>query len=115
MQNPDRSKLSSPLSGQQDSRRAASTRLVTIIAALHGKCFALLVPTDLDKQRHFGDIAHLAEVLGPRDRREMLALRPREKRRLISGLTRAQSGEDVNRQQAGLLARLALLLERSLD
>lgn len=86
-----------------------------LVGALYGKCSALLVPTDIDKQRHLGDIARLAEVLGPRDRRDMLALRSRERRRLISGLTRAQSGEDVNRRQADHLARLALLLQRSLD
>lgn len=85
-----------------------------LVGALYGKCSALLVPTDVDKQRHLGDIAHLAGVLGPRVRREMLSLSPRERRRLISGLTRAQSGEDVNGRQADELARLTLLLERSL-
>lgn len=85
-----------------------------LVGALYGKCSALLVSLDLDKARHLGDIAALAAAIGPNDRRELMALRPRERRRIIHGLTKAQSSDDATDRQRRMLARLSELLTSSL-
>lgn len=85
------------------------------VGALYGKCSALLVSLDLSKDRHLSDIAALAAVVGPSDRRELLKLRRRERRRIIHGLTRAMGSGDVSDSQRQVLGRLSALLTSSLD
>lgn len=86
-----------------------------LVGALYGKCSALLVTLDPSKDRHLGDIAALTEVVGPRDRRQMLQLRSRERRRLSYGLRRATHSVDVTDAQRTTLRRLSELLDSSLE
>lgn len=86
-----------------------------LVGGLYGKCSALLVSLDLSKDRHLSDIAALAAVVGPNDRRELLKLRRRERRRIIHGLTRAMGSDDVSDSQRQVLDRLSALLTSSLD
>lgn len=85
-----------------------------LVGALYGKCSALLVSLDTDKDRHLSDIAALATVVRPRDRRQLLELSRKERRRIISGLTRAVGSEDVTDSQRPTLERLSRLLDSSL-
>lgn len=85
-----------------------------LVGALYEKCSALLVPLDLNKDRHLGDIEALASVLAPDDRRDLLRLRHRERRRIASGLRQAGQLTGLNERQKSNLGRLESLIVRSL-
>ena len=86
-----------------------------LVGALYEKCSALLVSLDRDKERHLGDIGSLATLVAPQDRRELLGLRRREKRRLMHGLSCSRSRPGVDDRQAFVLEGLVALLRASLE
>ncbi len=81
-----------------------------VIGALYEKCSALLVPLDVDKSRHHQDIALLASFVGPGERRTMLALSRRQRRRLVQGMASAAESGAVDRGDQDSLRRLVDLL-----
>lgn len=81
-----------------------------LVGALYGKCSALLIPLDANKARHLEDIAALADILGPHDRRELLHLRRRQRARVIFGLRRTLDQVDLDARGTHRLARLIELL-----
>lgn len=86
-----------------------------LVGALYEKCSALLVPLDTDKERHLTDIGLLTELVAPDDRRQLLALRPREKQRVIRGLRRASVLHGIDARRVFLMGRLEELLQNSID
>lgn len=89
-----------------------SVRRPNLIGALYEKCSALLILMDSDKARHLGDIALLPELVAqsPRDRRELLALNPKQLKRVRSGLVRAREGGDLGAHSVTRLQGLERLV-----
>ena len=85
-----------------------------LVGALYEKCSALLISLDLDKDRHLSDIAMLAALLSPTDRRDLLGLRRRERDRVRNGLARAQVARDLDRREVRRLEQLERLLASTL-
>ncbi|MGO1925956.1 MAG: hypothetical protein ACTH1T_09965 [Brachybacterium tyrofermentans] len=81
-----------------------------LVGALYEKSSALLIPLDANKTRHLEDIAALADILGPGDRRELLQLRRRQRARVIFGLRKTLDQVDLDARGLHRLARLIELL-----
>lgn len=87
-----------------------TVRRPDLVGALYEKCSALLIPQDRDKSRHLADIAALALLITPSERRVLLSLRSHQRARVAQGIRRACIASDLDPATRARLGRLGDLI-----